>query len=559
MGQRNIPANRQMIDLESDQQGQDYIHPEPCVFYGSVTTFPQLNAHTLGPVPALGNAGNMYLHHLQEGPEYHDSALFYGMPQYNSTIHTHPAANLDPAIATSSNHYNAYMGAPAATCDFPFPINHATHDQLQFSSTQSMAGIHTDNNGWNTPYVDDVRGSFKRKMAEGFHRNLQHHHSMMASSSSAAPMISNAHGSDTCLTGAASHMQPNNCESLMFAEDGSLRSVRNGSGVSGSESVAAHSFSHINQVNYAGQSFQLAGNPQLDMQFCSSSGQSETWAWNQGAPLPYMQGSMGGCLEAGVMGVQGYQVTANNRSLTSFMHPPIPLVHSNAHHMLPSLQGMRGHNINFPPHVASSSRRHIANGSSTNNINPFPGAVEGGGPRYIAPFTPTGIRLYRPRRRDFTLETNNTRHRNIPNVRVLPDDGVAMLEIPGYGEVGDSDDQHRDMRMDIDHMSYEELLALGDQIGSVTTGFSEEAVISHLKTRLFTFPTTSSSSECAECLDQETDFCVICQNGYEDKENIGRLECGHEYHVDCIKKWLIVKNSCPVCKSAALPTEQKDS
>lgn len=123
-----------------------------------------------------------------------------------------------------------------------------------------------------------------------------------------------------------------------------------------------------------------------------------------------------------------------------------------------------------------------------------------------------------------------------------------MLEIPGYGEVGDSDDQHRDMRMDIDHMSYEvkklavqhgltltyivlfpiitsrhlimwchlniisqELLALGDQIGSVTTGFSEEAVISHLKTRLFTFPTTSSSSECAECLDQETDFCVICQ------------------------------------------------
>lgn len=57
----------------------------------------------------------------------------------------------------------------------------------------------------------------------------------------------------------------------------------------------------------------------------------------------------------------------------------------------------------------------------------------------------------------------------------------------------------------------QELLALGEQIGSVTTGFSEEAVISHLKTRLFTFPTTSSSSEGAECMDQETDFCVVCQ------------------------------------------------
>lgn len=290
MGQRNIPSNRHMIDLESDLQGQDYIHPEPCVFYGSVTTFPQLNAHTLGPVPALGNAGNMYLHHLPEGPEYHDTALFYGMPQYNSTIHTDPAANLDPAIATSSNHYNPYLGAPP--CDFPIPINHATHDQHPFSSTQSMVGIHTDSNGRNTPYVDGIRGSFKRKMAEGFHGNLQHHHAMMASSSSVAPMISNAHGSDTCLTGAVSVMQPDNCDSLMFAEDGSLRSVTNGSVVSGPESVATHSFNHINHVNYAGQSFQLAGNPQLDLQFNSNGGQSETWAWNQGAHLPYMQGNI---------------------------------------------------------------------------------------------------------------------------------------------------------------------------------------------------------------------------------------------------------------------------
>lgn len=31
-----------------------------------------------------------------------------------------------------------------------------------------------------------------------------------------------------------------------------------------------------------------------------------------------------------------------------------------------------------------------------------------------------------------------------------------MLEIPGYyNGIGDSADQHSDMRMDIDHMSYE--------------------------------------------------------------------------------------------------------
>nr|GLL16501.1 uncharacterized protein LOC109163656 isoform X1 [Ipomoea trifida] len=48
--------------------------------------------------------------------------------------------------------------------------------------------------------------------------------------------------------------------------------------------------------------------------------------------------------------------------------------------------------------------------------------------------------------------------------------GVAILEIPDYNEVGDSIDQHRDMRLDIDHMSYEELLALGEQIGWVVRG-----------------------------------------------------------------------------------------
>ncbi|CAA2955120.1 probable E3 ubiquitin- ligase ZFP1 isoform X1 [Olea europaea subsp. europaea] len=42
---------------------------------------------------------------------------------------------------------------------------------------------------------------------------------------------------------------------------------------------------------------------------------------------------------------------------------------------------------------------------------------------------------------------------------------VAMLEIPGYNEAGDSIDQHWDMRLDVDHMSYE--------IGIVGTGLSE--------------------------------------------------------------------------------------
>ncbi|CAI9262273.1 unnamed protein product [Lactuca saligna] len=51
--------------------------------------------------------------------------------------------------------------------------------------------------------------------------------------------------------------------------------------------------------------------------------------------------------------------------------------------------------------------------------------------------------------------------------------GVAMLDISNYGR---RVDHHRDMRMDIDHMSYEELLALGEQIGNAGSGLSEDFI-----------------------------------------------------------------------------------
>lgn len=144
-------------------------------------------------------------------------------------------------------------------------------------------------------------------------------------------------------------------------------------------------------------------------------------------PWHTTSGSMGGCVEAGNMGMQGYQGTNNNGSLTSFMRPPIAQGFPSVHHLPPSIQGMGGHNINFPPQMASSSRRHITNGPSSSSISPFPGVVEAG-PRYMGPFPPTGFRIYRPHRRDFMLETNIARNRNVPNMRVLPEDVIFVIE-----------------------------------------------------------------------------------------------------------------------------------
>lgn len=49
-----------------------------------------------------------------------------------------------------------------------------------------------------------------------------------------------------------------------------------------------------------------------------------------------------------------------------------------------------------------------------------------------------------------------------------------------------------------------------------------------------------------------SDAYVFVQTNYDDGEEIGGVDCGHEYHSECIKKWLVTKNSCPVCKSTAL-------
>ncbi|MCD7464049.1 hypothetical protein HAX54_051968 [Datura stramonium] len=48
-------------------------------------------------------------------------------------------------------------------------------------------------------------------------------------------------------------------------------------------------------------------------------------------------------------------------------------------------------------------------------------------------------------------------------------------------------------------------------------------------------------------------MCVICQSEFEHEENIGTLQCGHEYHTDCIKQWLLRKKDCPICRASVFP------
>ncbi|KAL0693510.1 hypothetical protein Bca4012_060690 [Brassica carinata] len=109
-------------------------------------------------------------------------------------------------------------------------------------------------------------------------------------------------------------------------------------------------------------------------------------------------------------------------------------------------------------------------------------------------------------------------------------------------------DRHRDMRLDVDNMSYEELLALEERIGDVCTGVNEETISNRLKLRKFKSSTKSP---------QDAEPCCICQEEYSEGEDMGSLECGHDFHSQCIKEWLKQKNLCPICKTTGLNNAKK--
>ena len=64
--------------------------------------------------------------------------------------------------------------------------------------------------------------------------------------------------------------------------------------------------------------------------------------------------------------------------------------------------------------------------------------------------------------------------------------------------------------------------------------------------------TTECSCTCSESVCNQ-------QEEYKDMDDVGALKtCGHDYHVSCIKKWLSMKNLCPVCKGSAVADNMSD-
>ena len=87
-----------------------------------------------------------------------------------------------------------------------------------------------------------------------------------------------------------------------------------------------------------------------------------------------------------------------------------------------------------------------------------------------------------------------------------------------------------------DAMSYEQLLQLEDNLGSVNKGLTSEQID---KLPLTTFKKKKFT---------ENFQCIICMEEFQEKEKVKLLPCGHIFHDNCIKQWLLNQKTCPFCK-----------
>lgn len=160
MWQRGMSHTNQFMNLGAEWRSRPYIYADPCVMYGSYTTFPHPNYHTVG---------NFYVPHL---PGHQEGGFFYGMTPTNGIQQWHHFHNVGTEFAPLSNYFDPYMVSPSTYTAFPVAVNHGIQDGLLVSGTQGSVGNNANNLGRNDPRMDITRRSFMLMNVAGNPGNL---------------------------------------------------------------------------------------------------------------------------------------------------------------------------------------------------------------------------------------------------------------------------------------------------------------------------------------------------------------------------------------------------
>ncbi|KAL5559652.1 hypothetical protein UlMin_035863 [Ulmus minor] len=122
---------------------------------------------------------------------------------------------------------------------------------------------------------------------------------------------------------------------------------------------------------------------------------------------------------------------------------------------------------------------------------------------------------------------------------------LGFLEDDSEDVEEDDDEDMEEDDVDVDELSYEELVALGEFIGVEERGLPVDEISKCLRPYEFACKFEEKKS-CGIGIDR----CVICQVEFEDgEEAVSVVPCEHPFHSECISKWLQIKKCCPICSS----------
>ncbi|CAL9129384.1 Zinc finger, C3HC4 type (RING finger) [Musa troglodytarum] len=126
---------------------------------------------------------------------------------------------------------------------------------------------------------------------------------------------------------------------------------------------------------------------------------------------------------------------------------------------------------------------------------------------------------------------------------------VRLMALAGLNEYdyGDHRSGSQDAWQDPDEFMYEELVALGEVVGTESRGLSSDTISA--------LPSVSYKAENVQ--DDNAEQCIICRLEFEDGDSLVLLSCKHKYHPDCINKWLQINKACPMCNTEVSTSENK--
>ncbi|KAH7651878.1 Zinc finger RING/FYVE/PHD-type protein [Dioscorea alata] len=552
MGQRHMHCTYQMPFLEAEH-GQRHFYQDMCISQSCTVDFPNQSM-----CPAMTIGGHYADPNHNQVRDHVGRDMLYGNSQDILHNHSHAAnmifagpspSNFDSHPSSSSRFFSAFQ-------------NDGNADGIQYSGASRMVEVNASGFGMQNYFADSDRGSCKRKIAEMMPGNYSDINRFMSSSVSVSSPYLSLNSGQPQLNGTHEHcfnLSNSTCVTppgymgnvILPTTERSHRSMRTRSTFDGHKPELAilHHNNYLVQGDFMSQTFQAANNSCIE-QFGGYVGEARHSNWTNPHSVTHLRGRCPNSRDAEMVNfdMQGHQRNLLGENAAIPLHPaPTP----NFHLQVPA-QNVQMQSTGHHTHIPGSPYQLPFHNLYPGFVNPSLDALDSGY-RFL-PFSSSSELIYRTSWQQLptAVEVNQR------NLRILSPEDAAVEEFSEIYGIEDAIDRHRDMRLDIDNMTYEELLALEERIGDVNTGLTEQSILKNLKTSIHTPQLASSRSDQSSNFTPENETCPICQVEFEENERLGTLDCGHKYHADCVKQWLLVKNICPICKTSALDTDKRD-